>query len=93
MDLRAQAFPGLPDDAVLDRVDRRMAAALAAMSVWPDDEIKTEAAWSLQFRADWAIQYNDGHALVSRNWVSRRLPPDVRDQIFWMLVNYTDDQQ
>jgi hypothetical protein len=30
---------------------------------------------------------------VSRNWVSRRLPPDVRDQIFWMLVNYTDDQQ
>jgi uncharacterized protein YjbI with pentapeptide repeats len=93
IDLHAQRFPGLPDYAVLDRVDQRVAAALAAMARWPDDEIKTEVAWSLQFEANEAIKYNDGHALVSRNWVGRRLPPDVRDQIFWMLVNYSDDQQ
>ncbi|MEU0154523.1 pentapeptide repeat-containing protein [Micromonospora fulviviridis] len=93
IDLDAQRFPGLPDYAVLDRVDQRVEAALAAMADWPDDETKNKAAWSLRFGADWAIKYNDGHALVSRDWVSRRLPPDVRDQIFWMLVNYTDDQQ
>ncbi|MEU1244250.1 hypothetical protein ABZ388_28190 [Micromonospora parva] len=93
IDLDAQRFPGLPDYAVLNRVDQRVEAALAAMADWPDDETKTKAAWSLRFAADWAIKYNDGHALVSRNWASRRLPPGVRDQIFWMLVNYTDDQQ
>jgi uncharacterized protein YjbI with pentapeptide repeats len=93
IDLHAQRFPGLPDYTVLDRVDQRVAAALAAIADWPDDEIKTEAAWSLRFRANNAIKYNDGHALVSRNWVGRRLPPDARDQIFWMLVNYSDDQQ
>ncbi|MBQ0896029.1 pentapeptide repeat-containing protein [Micromonospora sp. U56] len=93
IDLHAQRLPGLPDYAVLDRVDQRVAAALAAMADWPDEEIKTEAAWSLRFGANDAIEYNDGHALVSRSWVGRRLPPDVRDQIFWMLVNYSDDQQ
>jgi uncharacterized protein YjbI with pentapeptide repeats len=92
VDLYAQRFPGLPDYAVLDRVDQRVASALSAVADWPDD-VKAEAASSLDFRADWAIAYNDGHALVSRDWVGRRLPPDVREQIFWLLVNYTDDQQ
>jgi uncharacterized protein YjbI with pentapeptide repeats len=93
IDLYGQRFPGLPGYAVLDRVDQRVAAALAAMTDWPDEEIKTEAASSLGFGVDMAIAYNDGHALVSRDWVGRRLPPDARDQIFWLLVNYSDDQQ
>ncbi|SCF23612.1 hypothetical protein GA0070612_5167 [Micromonospora chokoriensis] len=93
IDLDAQRFPGLPDYAVLDRIDQRVEAALAAMADWPDDETKTKTVRSLRFGADWAIKYNDGYALVSRKRFSRRLPPGVRDQIFWMLVNYTDDQQ
>lgn len=93
IDLYAQRFPGLPDYAVLDRVDQRVEVAPAAMADWADSEIKTEAAGSLRFQADWAIGYNNGHALVSRHWVGRRLPADVRDEIFWMLVNYSDDQQ
>ncbi|GAB2826438.1 hypothetical protein GCM10027176_33550 [Actinoallomurus bryophytorum] len=93
IDLDAQRLPGLPDYSVLDRVDQRVAVALAAMADWPDNEIQTEAARSLRFQADCAIEYNNGHAVVSRNWVGRRLPPDVRDQIFGMLVNYSDDQQ
>ncbi|SCF29219.1 Pentapeptide repeat-containing protein [Micromonospora viridifaciens] len=93
IDLHAQEFPGMPEYAVLDRVDQRVAAALAAVAVWPNDDIKTKAARSLRLGANEAIEYNDGHALASRSWVGRRLPPDVRDQIFWMLVNYSDDQQ
>jgi hypothetical protein len=63
------------------------------MADWPDGKVKTKAARSLRFQADWAIRYNNGHAVVSRNWVDRRLPPDVRDQIFWLLVDYSDEQQ
>ncbi|GLY77065.1 pentapeptide repeat-containing protein [Actinoallomurus iriomotensis] len=92
IDLHAQRFPGLPDYAVLDRVDQRVKGALAAMADWPDGEVKTKAARSLRFQADWAIAYNNGHAVVSRNWVDRRLPPDVRDQIFWMLVGDSEEQ-
>jgi uncharacterized protein YjbI with pentapeptide repeats len=92
IDLNAQRFPGLPGYAVLDRIDQRVAAALAAMPDWPE-ETKKEAAWSLGFGVTCALAENDGHALVSREWVGRRLPPEVRDQIFWLLVNYSDDQQ
>ncbi len=94
IDLRTQRFPGPPGYAVLDRVDRRVEAVLAAaMAGWPDDETKARAARSLRFGAAEAIKYNDGHALVSRHWVGSRLPADVRDQIFWTLVNYSDDQR
>ncbi|MBX6355481.1 MAG: pentapeptide repeat-containing protein [Micromonosporaceae bacterium] len=92
IDLYAQRFPGLPGYAVLDRVDQRVAAALAAMTDWPA-EIKTEAAEYLRISVEFAIAYNDGHALVSHDWIGRRLPPDTRDQIFSLLVNYSDDQQ
>jgi uncharacterized protein YjbI with pentapeptide repeats len=92
IDLYAQRFPGMPGYAVLDRVDQRVTAALAAMNGWPD-EIKSDAERSLRFHVEMAIADNDGHALVSPDWVGRRLPPDARDQIFWLLVNYSDDQQ
>ncbi|GID92269.1 pentapeptide repeat-containing protein [Amorphoplanes digitatis] len=93
IDLHAQRFPGLPGYAVLDRVDRRVAYALAAVAEWPDDEIKGRAERSLRIGAEFAVRDNGGHALVSRSWVDRRLPPDVRDRIFRMLVDYSDDQQ
>jgi uncharacterized protein YjbI with pentapeptide repeats len=93
IDLGAQQFPGLPGYAVLDRVDRRVAAALETIAEWPEGDHKRHAMWSLQFEADNAAKYNDGHALVSREWIGMRIPPDRREEIFWMLVNYSDEKQ
>jgi uncharacterized protein YjbI with pentapeptide repeats len=92
VDLMAQRFPGLPDYAVLDRVDQRVEAALADMSGWPV-EIKRKAARSMRTGADYAVRQNNGYALVSRDWIGNWQPADARDQIFWMLVNYSDNAQ
>lgn len=93
IDLRAQRFPGLPDYAVLDRMPERTDAVSALVDAWPDDETKRSALFSLRLEAELAAEHNAGAALVSRTNFGYRLPPDVRSQLFDLLVNYSDDQQ
>jgi hypothetical protein len=92
VDLYSQRFPGLPEYAVLDRIDLRAAAAVAAIVDWPE-EVRRTAARSLRHEADRAMRFNGGSALVSRDWVSRRVPADAREEIFWLLVNYDENRQ
>jgi uncharacterized protein YjbI with pentapeptide repeats len=93
IDLRAQRFPGPPGYALLDRVDRRVAAALDAIAGWPDDEKARIPTTTLTRHAAEALAENDGYALVSADWIGLRVPPDVRRRVFDLLVAYSDDQQ
>lgn len=93
VDLRAQRWPGPPGHALLDRIDRRVAAALAAPVDWPDADTAARVREHLMGDAAEAVTHNDGYALVSHVWIGRWLPPDLRERIFRLLVDYSDDQQ
>jgi uncharacterized protein YjbI with pentapeptide repeats len=95
IDLAGQRLPGLPDYALLDRFGSRVDAALAIIQGWPDGKIKQEAQFSLELRAEQAAEYNEDVALVSRAGpeLGRKLPPEIRHQIFQLLTDYSETQQ
>jgi uncharacterized protein YjbI with pentapeptide repeats len=90
IDLRSQLFPGLPDYAVLDRMATRTAAALVTTAAWGDPAVARDAEFSLRFIANSAEEHGDGWALVSPDSFGD-LPPERRQELFDLLVNYSDE--
>lgn len=94
IDLRAQRFPGLPNYAVLDRFDERVATALAVIETWPDESVNEELRSSLEFLAERAGRDDRCDRLISRTGPELgKVPPEVRSRVFDLLVDQVDIQQ
>ncbi|WP_170153981.1 pentapeptide repeat-containing protein [Actinoplanes italicus] len=86
IDLRAQIFPGPPGHALLDRFDERVEAVLAAYPDPPADHIWSGVVWWLRYRAEKAVEFNDGYAQVSPDSLGPWIPHDVGERLFHLLV-------
>ncbi|MET7401084.1 pentapeptide repeat-containing protein [Dactylosporangium sp. NPDC005572] len=99
IDLRAQRWPTDRDDyALINRVDERVEAATAAIhaqpgQAWPDRTWPDRAVRAVEFLRTHGHRDPHGFTLVRRRELGYRLPPQLRDQLWSLLVeNYTDDQ-
>jgi hypothetical protein len=100
IDLRAQRWPTDRDEyALIDRIDGRAGAATAAIharpdQAWPDRTAPDQALRAVEFLRTHAHRDPHGFVLVRRRELGYRLPPQLRDQLWSLLVgDYTDDQE
>ncbi|MET7419930.1 hypothetical protein [Dactylosporangium sp. NPDC005555] len=97
IDLGAQRWPTDADEyALIDRVDERTAEATAAIrdapaGSWPDPLL---AAQAVDFVRTGRPRDPKGFVLIRRRELGHRLPPQVRDRLWALLVTaYSNDQE
>jgi uncharacterized protein YjbI with pentapeptide repeats len=93
IDLRAQIWRGAPAQALLDRFDQRVAAVLATATDRPDDRVWADVVWWLRHRAEKAVAFNDGYAVVSPDSLGPWIPLDVGEKLFRLLVESPVDDE
>ncbi|MFF5225834.1 hypothetical protein [Dactylosporangium sp. NPDC000521] len=90
IDLRAQRWPADGAEyALIDDVDSRAAAAVAAIQAapdgtWPEPALAVQA---IEFVCTGRPRDPNGFVLVRRKELGHRLPPKVREQLWTLLVS------